>query len=361
MKMEKQTIDGGKVYGETMGQVSPLVNRFIQDKVCSFNLPSDLEQIVLVLPKNRESKNVMRPTLSYLIHRALGGQDSMESLLPMLAVSELNNYYCYLDNWILDNKNNIGQDLGKIRNVTIASQFIRDLTQKVIEESPVSDDQKRRVSQRLAETTIKCYEGQFKDLQMTVDSLSSYPTEQDYLEAYKEKSKLQSGHLYGLSGEIGAITAKATLEQTKTASELCSTLGTGLHISGDLGDFATFRAQDGSFKLYQDQQADIINGRLTFPAYYVLTHGTDQEKQAIRTLIGRRDATNQEKLEVSKAVISSGAYAETRKILNSYYHQFKRLVHQLPERQERNALSSVGETIRYNKYLNELQKLGQAA
>jgi geranylgeranyl pyrophosphate synthase len=301
----------------------------------------------------------MRPPLSYLVYKALGGQESLESLSPMLAVSELNNYYCYLDNWILDNKNNIGQDLGAIRNVTIASQILRDLTQSVIEESSASNEQKRRISQRLAETTIKCYEGQFRDLQMTTETIPSYPTEQDYLRAYLEKSKLQSGHLYGLSGEIGTVLANASTPEIELSRELCEILGTGIHVSNDLGDFTVFQEQDGSFKPYQDQLADITNDRMTFPAYYVLNHGTEQERGTIRGIIGREDATTTEKLEVSRVIFISGAYAETRKILNSLYHGFKRLVHQLSPCPEKNALGSVGEIIRYNKYLNEFRKLQQ--
>lgn len=359
--METQTkqIDGGKLYYQLMGEVSQSVNNFIQERIHSLDLTSDLEQLLLVLPKKRENKKVMRPTLSYLVYKTLGGQDSIEKLTPMLAISELNNYYCYLDNWILDNKNEIGSDLNKIRNVTIASQILRDLTQKIIEETNIEEDKKRKISNELAKTTIKCYEGQFKDLQMTTKTISNYSSEEDYLRAYLEKSRLQSGYLYGLSGEIGAILANANEDQRKIGKEICDTLGTGIHISNDLGDFTIFQEQDGSFKLYQDQMADIINDRMTFPSYYALNHGTEEEKTKIKEIIGKKNATNIEKLEVSKAILDSGAYAQTKKILSGYFHEYKRLVHQLPQSPERNALSTIGEVMKYNKYLNEFRKLKQ--
>ena len=349
-------VNGGELYKKTLDIVSPLVNEFIQKRVKLLGLEEDLESSLLVLPNKRNQKKIMRPTITYLIYLALGGKESIQEVLPALTVSELNNYYCYLDNWILDNKYDIGADLNKIKQVTIDSQMFRDLTQIVIEESSIQEDKKRKISRRLAKTTIKCYEGQSKDLQMTVDSLPKYPTDQNYLNVYLEKSRLQSGHLYGLSGEIGAILAKADDTQTEIARELCDTLGTGLHISGDLGDFTLFREQDGSFKLYQDQFADIINGRMTFPAYYALTHGNEQEKAIVRDLIGKKGATNEEKIAVSRVIISSKAYDETRKILNSYYNQFKRLVRQLPKSNFRDALSSVGGIITHNKYLSELKK-----
>ncbi|MFW5747153.1 MAG: hypothetical protein ACOCWQ_06415 [Nanoarchaeota archaeon] len=43
-------------------------------------------------------------------------------------------------------------------------------------------------------------------------------------------------------------------------------------------------------------------------------------------------------------------------MLNAYFRAFKRAVHQLPEGMYRDALSSVGETMRYNKYLKALKQ-----
>ncbi len=348
--------NGGKLYGDIIKKISPKLNKFVQEKIKQENLPQELESILLELPKKRESKNIMRPSLTYLIYRMHQGQDSLEQISPLLAVSELNNYYCYLDNWILDGKNGIANDIPKIGKITIASQMLRDLTQKLIEEAPIAEDKKRRISKRLAETTMKCYEGQFKDLKMTLDTLPEYKSDEEYLNAYLRKSKLQSGFLYGLSGEIGAVLANAREKEIQTSRELLEILGTGLQISNDLGDFAVASEKNESFKIYQDQLADIINGRLTFPSYYVLKNGTEEEKETLKNIIGKKDATEEEKLKVSKVIFNSGAYKATREILNSYYHQFKRLVKQMPETKERCALSSVGEIIRYNKYLAEFKK-----
>jgi len=302
----------------------------------------------------------MRPTVSYLLYRIYGGQEPIDRLTPFLALSELNNYYCYLDNWILDDKEGIKGDIDKIRGVTIASAVLRELTQSVLEGLDISEEERRRISLRLAETTTRSYEGQFRDLSMTFDSIGSYPSEEDYVKAYVEKSRLQSGFLYGLSGEIGTVCARAGELEIERVRKICETLGTGIHISNDLGDFSVFIEDDGSFKPSQDQLADLINGRLTFPAYYTLKHGDEKEKKALFDLIGRREATREERLRASQSIVSSGAYDTIRGLLNDFYHEFKRGVHRLPVCAERDALSSVGETIRYNKYLRGLQKLNRA-
>ena len=347
--------NGGELYGEVTREISPIVNEFVQDRIRALKLPETIEGTVLALPQKRAGKNLMRPTLSYLVHRNLGGNTPLEILTPTLAISELNNMYCYLDNWILDNKNNVQEDIHKIRQITIASQILREITQATLENAEIPEEQKRRISERLAETTIRCYEGQALDLEMTVDKIAKYPTAESFLTAYMRKSELQSGHLYGLSGEIGAITASAPNHQVALARNLCEGLGKGIHISNDLGDFALFQETDGSFKPYQDQLADIINGRMTFPAYLVLTQGTKEEREALQRLVNNREASLEEKRAASKAIITSGAYEETKKILNTLYHEFKKQVHQLPKNPERNALASVGEIIRYNKYLKALK------
>ena len=167
-------INGGEVYKKVLTETSLAVNDFIQSRIRKLNLESTLEESLLLLPTKRSTKNIMRPTLTYLIYRANGGQGDIQEVLPFLAISELNNYYCYLDNWILDNKSNVREDLHQIRKITIASQMLRDLTQVVLEETSLAEDEKRAISQRLSETTMKCYEGQSRDLEMTLNSLSKY-------------------------------------------------------------------------------------------------------------------------------------------------------------------------------------------
>lgn len=350
-KLEK--VNGGKVFQKTLKEVSPIVNQYVQEEIRNLRLPSKLEKELLGLPLKRESKDIMRPALTYLAYKSLGGNKTIEEISPLLAMSELNNYSCYLDNWILDNKNGVGNDSEKVNQITISSQILRELTQKVIESAKIPENQKREISKRLAETTIDCYNGQFRDLGMTVETIGEYKSDGDFLDAYLSKSHLQSGALYGLSGEIGAILAENNPNPIYSAMNV---LGTGLHVSNDLGDFALFTNEDGSFKPYQDQMADIKNGRMSFPIYYVLKHGNEEEKQALSNLIGNFNPSKEEMFGASKAIITSGAYEETRKkVLNRYWHFYKKLIKQLPSGMERDALSSVGKVITHNKYLAVLK------
>ena len=131
-------------------------------------------------------------------------------------------------------------------------------------------------------------------------------------------------------------------------------LGTGLHIGNDLGDFAILQ-KDGDFKPYQDQMADLKNGRLTLPIYYVLKYGTKTQKEFFVEMVGK-DITENHRIEILEVLHTSGAYDFCKKLLRKYYTEVKRLIKKLPESKEREILNYVSVIIRNNKYLANLHK-----
>lgn len=354
---KEHKVNGGEVYKETTREVSIAVNDFIQNKIMQLSLPKDIENLLLSLPKKREGKDIMRPTISFLVYKLFNGQSDVNETVNLLAISELNNYYCYLDNWILDDKNNIGDDKDKVRKITIASAILRELTQRVIEESTLPDAVKVQVSLKLSRATIESYRGQELDLETTVSDVDSFESKDQYIQKYLYKSELQSGFLYGFSSELGCLMANCDDEEKRLIEEIFRLLGTAMHVSNDLGDFAISLGEDGSFKVYQDQMADIVNGRLTLPSYLVITEGSENEKETILSIVGDKNASEEKKVLIAKSVKSSGAYDQVRKLLNDLLHKYKKLVHQLPEGPTRDAISSMGETVRYNKYLKSFKNL----
>ncbi|MBI5148683.1 polyprenyl synthetase family protein [Candidatus Pacearchaeota archaeon] len=359
--METRTkVNGGELYGEIMRNISPKVNEYIQDKITSLGLSSELEELVLELPKKREGKNIMRSTMSFLIYKNLGGDYDISRILPLLALSELSNYYAYLDNWILDNKGGVLEDNKRIKDITIASEIIREVIQKCLEEFDIVDDKKREISKRLAESSISCYHGQFTDLNVLNVSRAGELTEDEFILRYAHRSKLLSGELYGFSAEIAAIAADTSEKQIEQAKKFGSIFGTGLQMSNDLGDFALFLGKENSvsFKHYRDQLADITNGRLTLPIFYTLRYGSEKDKEPLTSLIGNINATIEEKKAASLAILSSGAFNKTRSILKKYHKELKGRVKTFEDNEYRAALSSMIETIIRNKYIEDLKEIG---
>lgn len=351
-------------YFTLMNNISGNVSEYIKNKIITFCHLGDfsrnieLFEYMMQLPDARRGKNIFRSLLTDLIYKNLDGKKV--DIIPILALSELNNINGYLDNWILDDKKNIWSSVNareKISYITLASGIFRELIEDVAGELPVNADSKLKILKVLSDAMVFSYQGQALDLKMVIDKNNNYSNIDEYLKEYIEKSFLQSGCLYGASTKIGAIAAGANDEQTELAKIIGETIGTGLHISNDLGDFALMGENEGDFKNYQDQMADLKNGRLTLPSYYVLKFGNNAEISALRKIIGNNKATLKDKITAAKTLHSSGAYDYCKKIIRKYHNNAKQLIGQLPDNYAKQLLDYSPVVIRSNKYLTELRKI----
>lgn len=359
--MDGERRDGGGLYFRTIREVSAKVNDYVQDAVRGLGLSPQLESELLRLPQKRKGAGIMRSNLTYLLYRNLGGSASVGESVPGLAISELSNCHCYLDNWVFDNKNNCCADRNALAGITTASAILRELAQMAIHELDVTDATKIQISKSLAEVTIHSYHGQALDLGTSTANLHDFASDDAFLEHYSKRGLLLSGRLYGFSAELGALLAGKDWPDAEVAKKFGETLGSGIQASNDLGDFALF-FDEGSFRSYQDQLSDVIEGRLTLPIYYTMRYGSEGEKASLNNLIGKKHASsNEEKLLASKAILSSGAYSRSRLVLNSYRRKLKQTVRQLPQNEYRDALSSMAQTVCCNKYLTALKKVGDFA
>ncbi len=364
VEMEIQTtkLNGGELYFQIIHEISPKVNNYIQDQIKELKLSENLETMLLKLPEKRKHTPIMRSNLTYLTYKTFGGQASIEELVPALAISELSNYFPYLDNWIFDNKNDCCSSRDNINMVVATSEIFRELTQKTIENLATSDETKRKISQTLIDASIKSYDGQTKDFGLTTEKINEFRSDEEFTKFYKNRARLLSGALYGVSAEIGALLAAQDEKAIQKARQFGEIFGTGLHTSNDLGDFALFLKEDsfrGAFRSYQDQLSDIMENRLTFPIFYILKHGSEEQVSALKKLIGNRTAALDEKKQASLAVLNSGAYKETKSMLNEYEHQLKTAIKEFPDNEYRDALSSMISILGCNKYLTALKKLNE--
>ncbi|NTV44406.1 MAG: hypothetical protein HGA67_01770 [Candidatus Yonathbacteria bacterium] len=345
-------------YFNSLKLISEKVHVFIYEKIkhlesdCTPELYEQIER----LPIKRQRGNIFRALLTDLLYKTLSSEPN-ENLVALCSLSELNNYNAYLDNWILDNKVNIWNRENprkEISYITIASGMYREMVEKIISELSLSDRQKLDISTVMSLSMNLSYQGQALDMRMSIENFDDYQMEQKYLDMYEKKSLLQSGYLYGASAEIGAILANANAETVQLAREIGKMIGTGLHISNDLGDFAILD-QDTDFKFYQDQLADLKNGRLTLPIWYVLKNGTEQEKKLFRESVNK-EIDKKDQMIILRTLHSSGAYAYCKKLIRKYCSESKKLIKKLPESDARNILYYSTVIIRNNKYLANLNK-----
>ena len=323
---------------------------------------TSLELILKELPERRKKKPQLRPLLARLCYQICSDED-WKKVSPALAAMELHNVYLYIHNWIFDNKNlvwnsSLDSARARVSDLIIAASIIRELSENALEEGAgsLNYEEQQRVIRNYRHSLARNYLGFHQDLGLTIEKLLEFDDE-SFLKAYEEKSRNQSGSIYELTARIGVLLGEGTSEQVEALSDFGFCVGTGLHIANDLGDFAVPSEELEVFcKPYQDQLADIREGRLTLPIYYTLKYGSEEEKAALREMIGNYNPTPDQITRASKAVITSGSYEHTEKVARNYYKKGKRILQsRLKKSENRDALSIMISSIRTNKYLHSLK------
>jgi geranylgeranyl pyrophosphate synthase len=306
----------------------------------------------------RRGRPKFRAFLTQESYKLCGGQGETPELC---AVSELSNYSPYLDNWVLDDKQGIwkGKNVqADVCGITINSAVQRELCDIVLSKANLSPEQELLVRREANKMGIECQRGQRRDLEMNIGTLNQYKKDEEFIEAYRKRCELSTGYWYGFSCALGAVGAGADTKARDSLFRFGFSLGTGLHASNDLGDFALFDTRQ-TLKYYQDQMADLMNKRLTLPVYYTLKYGTDDQREALLLVSERgREASEGEKEAASRAMVESGAYDFCRSFVNEYVTQCKSILHRtFPKSDSRDALSSASRVVKTNKYLVNLRKL----
>lgn len=314
---------------------------------------------MMELPEARKRKGILGSTLTDLMFRIHGGRNDFD-IVPALTIPELNNIYAYLDNGLLDDKGGVWERSDVRENVseiTIGAALFRELIESIALRLPVADACKVKIVMSLSECMARSYRGQQLDIEVGIGAIGMFEDDEAYLDWYENKSRLQSAYLYGFSAKLGAILADASDADIDRAEKVGQAIGLGLHISNDLGDFAVgdFPGSTG-FKDYQDQMADLKNGRLSLPIFYVMRHGDDHQRTVFESTVGKSALTHEELSEISRVVHTSGAYEFGKKRIRESYNAAKRLIAGYPKSRERDMLSVMAGVIRSNKYLTALRR-----
>jgi len=350
------------LYHKYMEETARVVNLEIESCFLEYKKNKDFFRIFELLLKKRLKFPQLRPVISRLSFEIVGGKN-WKRIAPILAAMEIHNMYLYFHNWIFDNKNsiwsgNLKEVRKKINDVIIAAAITREIYSDAIDKINISPAKKLEIERNFRKSVKETYYGQFLDVNLTIDKFKEFKSEKDFLKLYELKSKLQSGGFYSLSGYIGAILGGASKKQKEIIREICRLLGTGLHISNDLGDFAPPQKTKSTFgKAYQDQLADIRENRLTFPVFLVLKNGSQKEKDALLNMVDNYNPTEKELSEAIKAIHSTGTFSYCKKYIRGYYEKAKKLLHENFEKtKERDLFSVMLSVIRSNKFLTELRK-----
>lgn len=345
-------------YFQRMRETSEVVDPIILDSISPIkNINSELYDFILNMPqlKKRIGKGKLRPFLMRLAYEVCGG-GHWEKIKDSCAAVELLNISTYIDNAVFDSKGGI-KEREEASNYIIAGRVIRNKASEVLRRDQNLDD---RLESLLSEADCDIYIGQYVDLNQ-IKQEKFYQSIEGFLQVYLDRCYKLTGRFLENIAKMGAILADGSDEQVKNLGNFGKNMGIVVQIINDIGDFVP--SKEGIYdveKVYQDQFNDIKSGKLTLPMYYVLMHGSEENKQSIRKVLGKPNASDVDLEEVTNALIRSGAVDYVKRLAVQYAKTAKDFLRNFEESKPRNYLSmmtAMGRTSKYIARLNQYKHL----
>jgi len=124
-------------------------------------------------------------------------------------------------------------------------------------------------------------------------------------ESYLTVIRSKTAKLFEAAAELGALVGGASIDQIAAAGEYGRSLGTAFQLIDDVLDYAGDASEIG-----KNLGDDLREGKPTLPLIWLMEHGTEEQRQLVRSCIEHGDEAQFE--AVLAAVSSSGALAYTR-------------------------------------------------
>jgi octaprenyl-diphosphate synthase len=181
-----------------------------------------------------------------------------------------------------------------------------------------------RVMQILSDATNVIAEGEVLQLLNMHDPDVS---EERYLQVIRSKT----AKLFEAAAELGALISGANDEQIAAAGEYGRSLGTAFQLIDDVLDYAGDAAEIG-----KNVGDDLREGKPTLPLIWLMSHGTEEQRQLVRSCIENGDEQHFD--TILAAITGSGALDYTRRAAEVAAERAAGAVAGLPESVYKDAL-----------------------
>lgn len=342
------------VYFGLMKETSDIVDSIIIDSI-QLRFDGTLCDLVIDLPKKRVNSNKpkLRPAIFRFAYEVTGGQD-WRKYENIAAAMEMLNLSTYVLNYVLDDKG--GEKPKQQRNnECVVSMIQRELAQQllIVDGRKLSLEDYLEVDKKFSEINrFTSGIGQY------LDSNHLRDVEKNHVDEYVKRCNGLTGMFMQYVSEIGGIVAGASKEQVEKLGVFGKNYGILVQIINDLGDYLPYKAGKQSVgKVYQDQYSDLKHGCITFPAYIILTQGTEEEKETVERVQGNLEASLKNCLEVTRAFIRLGGVQQVKKLASKYAKAAKDALNYFPKNEARDFLSTALSIYRTNKFYDVFKKI----
>jgi|GEM_PF-4495933 len=343
-------------YFALMRETSDITDKIILDEIERV-YSGRLREEVSDLPRRRveRRKPKSRPALMRMTYELCGGKN-WRDFENVAAALEMLNLSTYVLNYVLDDKG--GEKPKQQRNnECMVAMMQRELAQGLVRKdaTKMTLEQYLAIDERLSEINrFTSGVGQF------LDGNTLREVQENHVEAYIARCEGLTGRFMQYVAEIGGILAGSSEEEVHHLGEFGRNYGTIIQIINDLDDYLPEEGVGRSAgKVYQDQYSDLRHGCLTFPAYLVMTQGTEEEKAAVEQVQGRIDAPPSECYKVTEALLRIDAVNQGKELAKGLAKEAKKALQHFEKSEARDYLSAALSVYRSNRIYKEYAQLPQ--
>jgi octaprenyl-diphosphate synthase len=190
-----------------------------------------------------------------------------------------------------------------------------------------------RLVEILTEATSRLLEGEILDVSSNGDSEL---TEQAYLRTIERKT----ASLFAACGHASAVLAGAPAAHEQALAGYGSNIGMAFQLVDDLLDYHA-----DPDKLGKKTGGDLMEGKLTLPAIYLLRDGGDAARKHLLHCFGRSDVGEDELRAVVEAMETCGALDAARADAKVYADRASAALQALPDSRAKAALAELPEFV----------------
>ena len=342
------------LYFRLMRETSEIVDEILIKSIRS-RFEGTLCDLVMDLPLKRSNsgKPKSRPALFRFAYEVSGGQD-WKQYENITAAMEMLNLSTYVLNYVLDDKS--GEKPKQQRNnECMASMIQRELAQELLIQDGIN----------LSLEDFLAVDRRFSEINKFTSGIGQYldgnhlrGVEKNHVDEYIKRCEGLTGRFMQYVCEIGGIIAGASKKQVEQLGKFGRNYGIVVQIINDLGDYLPSTSGKQSVgKVYQDQYSDLRHGCINFPAYVVLTQGTEEEKEKVRRVQGNLEAPPEDCFEVTKIFMSLNGVQQVKRLATKYAKIAKEALHTFQKSEARDFLSTALSIYRTNKFYDAFRVL----
>ncbi len=293
-----------------------------------------LYEITAHLAELRKNAPKARATLGRLVYAALGGKDWHE-IIPLLGFIELSAISTYVLDDIIDDQpeREAAEATWKkygIKKAIIAGSLQQFISMMMLYDLKVDERTKLeilRIGNRMWEVLWK---GEGKNEWMVADTRT---------EGYLERCYELCGVMFEAVAGMAAACLNAPEDERRLVSEMGKHYGIGIMVRNDITAFFPEKIMKQRSKaLSRCSFEDVRKGLETYPIIHALSKATPEEANKIKALLGNKEATEDELLELTRLLIRLGSMDATFDLISIYGTNARASAERLPESEAREKL-----------------------